>query len=524
MLPSPSSSPPQVLHERTNLIVTPIQTRLSFALPTPPRDTPRVFASSSAGLSKKRKHNFSTDPAGNPEFVQEVDSDGDVEMEDVTPRPRARQYTPFHKVMRRTIAAPGRRREDFSTRAILQSFISSNKSDIYKCQSSDVDVYLTPPYACAKNGGVPILAVATEQGTVHLVNTSRRKDWYPGPPQTTLQVHQNGIFDVKWNNDDTLLATGSGDQSTHITCVTKEIVTCALRGHTSTVKCVTWDPSNTNLLSTGGRDGTICLWDLRVAGTKDEDGPNVLKPVISIPGAHEDSTWKVRRRGKKVPAPRSITSLLYPEIGNYGLVSSGSFDGVIKHWDLRLPTKRKGSVKPKPPANLFSSADDPTTLHGSRRPRAIVRLTPGTGLSSGLVFGLGADSRVHVYDAVSLNPLPMSYSHRNMQTNSFYVGLTLSHCGRWLATGSGAVGKSTQGSAFLYDVGNVTRQTNPAYSQEGVQLIGQQGEVGAVDWADNMLASCADDGTVRVWRPDVEIYRECIRDPEKSRWDWSWHS
>ena len=145
------------------------------------------------------------------------------------------------------------------------------------------------------------------------------------------------------------------------------------------------------------------------------------------------------------------------------------------------------------------------------------------GPSSGLIFGLGADSRVHVYDALSLNPLHVGYSHRSMQTNSFYVGLSLSHCGRWLATG-GAVGDSTQGSVFLFDVGNATRQTNPAHIQEGVQLKSQQGEVGAVDWADNMLASCADDGTVRVWRPDVEIYRECIRDPEESRWDWSWHS
>ncbi|KAG6903357.1 hypothetical protein C0995_013110 [Termitomyces sp. Mi166 len=525
MLPSPSSSPPQALRERTNVIGTPIQRRLPFSLPTPPADKPRASTNSFTGILRKRKLSFSTDDTGKSECTQEIDSDGDVEMEDVTPRPRAWKYTPFHKTMRTATAVPGRRREDPSTRVILQSFVSSNKSDLYKCQSTDVGAYLTPPYACAKNGSIPILAIATEQGTVHLVNTSRRKDWDAEPPRTTLQAHQNGVFDVKWNNDDTLLATCSGDQSTHIACVTKETVIYALRGHTSTVKCAAWDPSNVNLLSTGGRDGAIYLWDLRIAGIKDEEGgPTVLKPVISIPGAHEDSTSKMRRRGKKTPAPRSVTSLLYPEIGTYGLVSSGSFDGVIKHWDLRLPTKGRGCVKPKPPENLYSSGNDPTTLHGSRRPRGIVRLTPGTGLSSGLVFGLGADSRVHVYDALSLNPLPVGYSHRNMQTNSFYVGLTLSPCGRWLATGSGAGGNSTQGSAFLFDVGNATRQTNPAYLQEAVQLKSQQGEVGAVDWAENMLASCADDGTVRVWRPDVEIYRECITNPENSRWDWSWNS
>lgn len=147
------------------------------------------------------------------------------------------------------------------------------------------------------------------------------------PPRTTLQVHQNGIFDIKWNNDDTLLATCSGDQSTHITCVTEEKVMYALRAHTSTVKCAAWDPNNANLLSTGGRDGSICLWDLRISGTGDEDGSTVLKPVITIPGAHEESASKARRRCKKASGSRSITSILYPEMGTYGLVSSGSFDG-----------------------------------------------------------------------------------------------------------------------------------------------------------------------------------------------------
>lgn len=173
---------------------------------------------------------------------------------------------------------------------------------------------------------------------------------------------------------------------------------------------------------------------------------------------------------------------------------------------------------------LYSSTDDPTTLYGSRRPRGIIKLTLGIGVSSGLIFGLGVDSRVHVYDVLSLNPLPVNYSHKNMQTNSFYIGLNLSPCGRWLATGSGAGKNSTQGSAFLFDVGSATCQYIPAHLQEGVQLISQQGEVGAVDWAENMMASCADDGTVRVWRPDVKIYRECIEDPENMRWDWSWHS
>lgn len=32
----------------------------------------------------------------------------------------------------------------------------------------------------AKRGGTPLLAVATEQGSVHILNTSRRQDWDTG--------------------------------------------------------------------------------------------------------------------------------------------------------------------------------------------------------------------------------------------------------------------------------------------------------------------------------------------------------
>lgn len=182
---------------------------------------------------------------------------------------------------------------------------------------------------------------------MHILNTSRRQDWDMGvciffrssrqlltmvvePPRTTLQPHNNGVFDVKWNVSDTLLATCSGDHSTHITDVNSETVTHALRGHKSTVKCVAWDQKHKDLLFTGGRDGALCLWDLRVAEKQNEDGVDVLSPVMTIPGAHEDMTAKGKpkvHRGKKVPMPRTVTNVLYPACDPYGIVSSGSYDG-----------------------------------------------------------------------------------------------------------------------------------------------------------------------------------------------------
>jgi len=73
----------------------------------------------------------------------------------------------------------------------------------------------------------------------------------------------------------------------------------------------------------------------------------------------------------------------------------------------------------------------------------------------------------------------------------------------------------------LVDVENANRAG--LVSQQGLELKEQQsGEVGTIDWARDMLATCIDNGTVRVWRPDLETYLSCIENPEERRWDWTW--
>ena len=194
---------------------------------------------------------------------------------------------------------------------------------------------------------------------------------------------------------------------------------------------------------------------------------------------------------------------------------------VLRFWDLRQPTsKRKRTTKLKTPTCLYSTARDPTTLNGSR-PRGIVSLASGHGPTAGVLFGLGADSRVHTYTLPRLEAQEnVTFAHEHLQSSSFYVGLSSSPCGQWLASGGGT---AIKGSAFLFDVTNATRSwREPSESLEGIELKGQIGEVGAVDWAQDMVASCSDDGTVRIWRPDVEIRRKCADEPEEQKWNWTW--
>ncbi|KAF9076446.1 WD40-repeat-containing domain protein [Rhodocollybia butyracea] len=401
------------------------------------------------------------------------------------------------------------------TLPILESFVSSCQSDLFRCDALEHQ-FLTPPYACsysnaAKRGSTPFLAVSTEEGSVHIFNTVKRKEWDTEPSRTTLQPHNNGVFDVKWSPSDSLLATCSGDKSVRISCPNTSRLLHTFEGHTSSVKRVSWHPLNDSLLSTGGRDGTICVWDLRVpqCTTSSSQGP-----VFIIPDAHEPLNSKARRA--KHQTPKTVTNLVFTE--DMSLISSGSSDGVLRCWDFRFLSEsgiRKPAKSKRFIPSLYSDTD-PTTLYGSRRTRGILSLAVGTGPSSGLLFALGADSRIHTYSASSLTPYPINFTHPNLRVNgSFYLSSAVSPCGRWLASGGGE-------SAILFDVAAAAKPY--ATALPGVELKAQLGEVYAVDWADGMLASGADDRTVRVWRPDVDVYRDCLADPEASKWKWCWAS
>ena len=139
---------------------------------------------------------------------------------------------------------------------------------------------------------------------------------------------------------------------------------------------------------------------------------------------------------------------------------------------------------------------------------------------------------MHAYTTPTLAPLALPRAAepdagtQTPPTHSFYVRLAASPCGRWLASGSAGGGR-----AYLFDAAAAavpprgTRAGEGAPWAGGVALEGgQTGEVGAMDWADGALATCADDGTVRVWRPDVEVARRCEDDPEEMKWEWAWAS
>ncbi|TFY69439.1 hypothetical protein EVG20_g3157 [Dentipellis fragilis] len=537
MASSPPSSPQRPIFVNS----TNVHRDISLDSPPPENHKPKRRLSSKARSQPPNKRvKLSLAKDHEEDLLASSSSEEEYSDSDSSFCSAARPKAIFRMLNANAASRPGTYSRQFRlpTRPVLETYVSSHKSDMFKCHSAHDGAFLTPPYACAytnaaKRGGAPVLAVATEQGSVHVLDTRRRAEWECEPQRTVFQVHNNGVFDVQWSTTDALFATASGDKSVRVVDPTARKVLHILRGHTSTVKSVVWDPTNTNLLSTGGRDGGICLWDLRIGEnhtTKQiEDGISLLDPVMTIKGAHgEDAPAKGRGRKPKASATaaRSVTSLLYPENDPYGLVSSGSFDGILRYWDIRFPTQpSKGKARQSKQAQqpLRRSELDPTVLNGSR-PRGITSLVSGSGPTAGLLFALGVDSRIHTYDLLSLEPLANgntgTFAHPRLQINGFYARLAMSPDGRHLASGSAG----PRGSAYLFDVSSAGRVASTADTR-AVELRSQIGEVGGLDWAQGMLATCADDGTVRVWREDMETMRRCEAKEEGFRdWDFAWRT
>lgn len=357
------------------------------------------------------------------------------------------------------------------------------------------------------------------------------------PQRTVLAAHCNAVFDLKWHPTDEYIATASGDQSIVVSSVRNENRLTTLTGHTQSVKCVAWEPESGNVMCSGGRDGTILVWDLRV-GEKSristEHGE--IGPCLMIPQAHKDVGTRCTPNGRKVA--RSITNLVYVAGKPYSIISSGAFDGyvgfpwrvkqpltnplsVLREWDIRLPSQ-KSKLPRRQTRPIQMSPLDPTVeldSSSSRRGRGITSLSVGTGPTEGLLFTLANDSNIHTFSADTLAPISSSkFAHETMRTNSFYVKSAISPCGRWMVTGS------SDRKAFLYDISNASRNFEIS-SWEGkcsvVDLGGSRSEVGAVDWGHDIFATCRDK-VVRTWRPDVETRRLCEDDPEEQKWNWSW--
>lgn len=188
---------------------------------------------------------------------------------------------------------------------------------------------------------------------------------------------------MTFSDDDSLLATASGDQSARVVDMGTQTTIAVLGVHNASLKQVRFQSgsNNKNILATSGRDGSIQIWDLRCKGW---DGPqsriwtaidgnlnggraafsdqDVLysRPSNSIMDAHrpiagqpQPSTagWSdAPSRGEAISRLEdlgrstdiSVTSLQFLHHGReHLLLSACEANSSVKLWDIRaLPSKR----------------------------------------------------------------------------------------------------------------------------------------------------------------------------------------
>lgn len=91
-------------------------------------------------------------------------------------------------------------------------------------------------------------------------------------PYLSFRVHTNAIIDMCFTDDDTYLATASGDSTARVVDMTTQTTIGIFGNHVASLKQVRFQPgaNNKSVVATSSRDGSVQLWDLRCKG---RDGP-----------------------------------------------------------------------------------------------------------------------------------------------------------------------------------------------------------------------------------------------------------
>ena len=200
-------------------------------------------------------------------------------------------------------------------------------------------------------------------------------------------------------------------------------VTHVLVAHSSSVKQVKFQPRNSSVIATAGRDGTIFVWDVRCSShsgptpiracafkelydAKPENNMSWLRPINSMSNAHAPK-WEPPLAGLNIDSPlkneivkevrgeTSITALSFlRDSGREHLLLSGcEANAQIKLWDLRMtPTNGQD-------CNPLSTTPQPES-HIRHRPFGITSLAVSGDGSR--VYSLCRDNTVYAYSTSHL--------------------------------------------------------------------------------------------------------------------------
>jgi WD40 repeat protein len=219
----------------------------------------------------------------------------------------------------------------------------STLTDCNNCANSS---HYGLPYCVAPCNTNSLVAVGDEEGLVKLFDTdiSAGKDAME-TPYIDYRLHSNAILDITFSEDDRLLATACGDQTSVVYDVPSMRFVALLEGHAASLRQVRFQPGSDKVLATSSRDGTIRLWDLRCTGASEKGNVGAKNQVV----CESDNSLKyakpvdvIRPSGHPVRASDiSITALSFlPGSGSNYLLAGSASSPELWLWDLRKKYKR----------------------------------------------------------------------------------------------------------------------------------------------------------------------------------------
>lgn len=128
------------------------------------------------------------------------------------------------------------------------------------------------------------------------------------------------------------------------------------------------------------------------------------------------------------------------------------------------------------------------------RPRGIVSLGD---LDNGRILVMARDSNIYVYDKATLSSMGPRLTDDALKVNSSYGSMAMSPCRRWVAAGG------MFGTVVVFNIEKLGCVGDKTVRPDSISLDAQNGEVNGISWSDHSIATCADDGTVRVWCTDI---------------------
>ncbi|EFX06071.1 WD repeat protein [Grosmannia clavigera kw1407] len=270
-----------------------------------------------------------------------------------------------------------------------------------------------------------LVAIGDEEGRIRLLDSDPSGEDSFSNIHVSFAAHGNAVIDLAFSEDDSLLATASGDQTGKVIDVETQIPVSILDHHTASLKQVRFQPGKGqgHVIATSGRDGTVKIWDLRCKGGPAQEvmveRPTNLRyslprkvsqgcVVNNIYDAHARTSRQSRQMQGAAPpdvAARwevpgrvgevSVTAIQFLPAGKEHLILSAcEADASIKLWDIRnFHTSRHKTSTP-------ISITAPPKSHSLWRPFGISSMSLST--DSARLYALCKDNTVYAYSTAHL--------------------------------------------------------------------------------------------------------------------------